>query len=184
MKTLRSIDPKPQPVGGNLSGMLSTIGKTKRSFNEDKRSSNNNRNSSNKRRDGSRERSTERRDSRTYSNDRNDRSYSNSDRDSDQRPRKRSLSPVSKSNGPADILIIGLGDVLNTFVESLEAKCKELRMAVEVSFLDYKDDVKGKIARFKTDMNALGVLFCERKREESRNVSLQIFSATGSRGIL
>ena len=110
--------------------------------------------------------------------------------------RKRSLSPPktysrrdspkrSAPRGPFDILIIGLGDVLNSFVEAVEDKCLDMRFRPDVAYLDYRDDVKGKILSFQqsASLGCFAVLFCERKREDSRNVSMQLFSIQGTRGI-
>jgi RNA recognition motif. (a.k.a. RRM, RBD, or RNP domain) len=121
------------------------------------------------------------------------------DRDRNQKPRrsrKRSLSPLptyprrnsiqkrAPSQGPFDILIIGLGDVLNSFVESVQDKCLDMRFRPDIAYLDYRDDVKGRIVSFQqsASMGCFAVLFCERKREDSRNVSMQLFSIQGTRG--
>jgi hypothetical protein len=59
-----------------------------------------------------------------------------------------------------------------------------MRFRPDIAYLDYRDDVKSRILSFQqgASMGCFAVLFCERKREDSRNVSMQLFSIQGTRG--
>jgi hypothetical protein len=76
--------------------------------------------------------------------------------------------------GVHDVQLIGLDDVLDSFVEQVESRCTQANLRWKTTFLSFQDDIYSKVRQFH-QMGVSGIIFVERKGEKDRTVAVQIF---------
>ena len=77
-------------------------------------------------------------------------------------------------SGAHDVQLIGLADVLDSFVEQVESRCTQANLRWKTTFLSYQDDISSKVRHFH-QMGVSGIIFLEQQGEKDRTVAVQVF---------